>query len=140
MLRSWTGQIYKIRDKKIFKRKTGKVPGSRAGIMKKNLNMKKIYRLSDDNNNKIEMLKSLVINYPRAFFHMTPAPHPIQRCSAGKIFYATWNYPGSTFHSHRTSAVARYASRCCFVQFIIVVKRCRCRRFCVIGFTLPSVS
>ena len=48
MLRSWNRQIYKIRDKKIFKRKTGKVPGSRAGIMKKNINMKKIYRLSDE--------------------------------------------------------------------------------------------
>ena len=32
----------------------------------------------------IETLKSLVINYPRAFFYMTPAPYPIQRYSAGK--------------------------------------------------------
>ena len=28
--------------------------------------------------------RTLVINYPRASFHMTPAPHPIQRCSAGR--------------------------------------------------------
>ena len=30
----------------------------------------------------METLKSLVINYPRVFFHMTPTPHPVQKSSS----------------------------------------------------------
>ena len=38
---------------------------------------------------------------------MTPTPHPIQRCSAGKKRIIHKDQPGSTFHGQATSARAK---------------------------------
>ena len=83
---------------------------------------------------KTETLGHLLKTRLISLFDMTPAPHPL-RDSAQEIKI----HLGSIFHSHITSAVMRYESKCCLVQDRISFNLFWCNIIFSSGVTCPMV-